>query len=113
MYPKRKTHLIGNEFQCCRTPHPRTLGDIAAQCAELKQRFAYVVPAPGGFLADGDFFPYPEKEKEVWDVIRFTASGYFTFNGERVSMKHVTDYNPEAGTFQTGDGFFTLYPLPV
>jgi hypothetical protein len=22
-------------------------------------------------------------------------------------------YDPQAGTFQTGEGFFTLYPLPA
>jgi len=113
MYPKRKTYLRGTTYQCHYTPRGRTIEDIAAQCAELKQRFAYVVPTKGGFTADGLFFPYPEKGPERWDVVDFTQSSYFTFNGERVPFKHIRYYNPENGTFQTTAGFFTLYPLPA
>jgi hypothetical protein len=89
------------------------LDDILEQSNALKKECTKVDKAPGGFLADGVFVPFLKKEKETWDVIEFMHSGFFRFAGEKVPMKQIVSYDPEAGTFQTSDGFFTLYPLPV
>jgi len=113
MYPKKKTYLRGNTYQCQRTSTGSAMDRIVAHHATLTKKHSTVTPAPGGFTADGVFVPHPKKEPDVWDVIEFLHSGKFRFNGQRVDMKQITDYNPTAGTFQTGDGFFTLYPLPT
>ena len=113
MYPKKKTYLRGYEFQCCRILRGRAIEDIPTIRKELEVIYKEVLAGSNCFSADGKPVFYPTKHRETWDVIRFTASGYFNFNGERVAMKQITDYNPTAGTFQTPDGVFTLYPLPT
>jgi hypothetical protein len=89
------------------------LDDIFEQANVLKKGCKTVERASGGFLADGVFVPFIKKEKETWDIIEFMHSGFFRFAGEKVPMKQIQAYDPQAGTFRTGEGFFTLYPLPV
>jgi len=114
MYPKRKTHLIGRELQGCRILRGPSIEDLPGIRAKWKENGNLIIQLESGdFYVDGLPFPNPTKHRETWDVIRFTSSGYFNFNGERIAMRQITDYNPSAGTFQTPDGFFTLYPLPT
>ena len=119
MFPKRKSHLIGCEYQCRRILRGRSADEVPAMREELKQQCAasgivfFELPRDGDFVIGGKILPKPKKPRESWDVVRFTAGAYFTFNGERILFKHMLCYDPQAGTFQTGEGFFTLYPLPA
>jgi hypothetical protein len=113
MFPSKKTYLKGHSFQCKRILRGRSIEDEEEIYHQLRQKYHTVTETDCDFIADGLIVAKPTKHRESWDVVDFTQSSYFTFNGERIYIKHIRYYDPAAGTFQTGDGFFTLYPLPT
>lgn len=119
MFPAQKSYLKGQSYQCKRILRGHAADEIPAMREELKKQCAengwvFLERNGGGdFIIDGKIVAKPTKPRETWDVIDFMQSGFFKFNGEKVSFKFISAYDPEAGTFQTGEGFFTLYPLPA
>lgn len=115
MYPKRKTYLPGHSFQCRRTLRGPSIEDIPTMRASIREQFpfALVLERADDFIVDGKIVGKPSKHKEVWDILECTHSGYFKFDGGRVSYKQISSYDPDKGEFYTGEAIYTLYPLPA
>lgn len=113
MFPKRKTHLNGHEYQCKRTQRGPAIEDIPRLVKRWQDQGHKVTHKENGdFIVSGCLVPGPARHREEWDIVSFSNPVYFKFQGERIYMKFINGYDPENGTFFTSDAFWQLYPLP-